>query len=80
MIELLPSEVPYYQEAEIEVFPLFPTVPPPCLLLGPCHPEAALHRDGTEEKLNKHQGSTGSLLEVSDGSWMYGMDHGWPKH
>lgn len=36
----LPFEAPDSPGAEPEVYPLFPAVPPPCLLLVPCRPEA----------------------------------------
>ena len=35
----LPSGAPDCPGSETEVSPLFPAVPPPCLLLAPCRPE-----------------------------------------
>lgn len=38
-VQSLPFEAPGSPGAGTEVYPLFPAVPPPCLLLVPCRPE-----------------------------------------
>ena len=39
-VQSLPFEAPGSPGAGTVVYPLFPAVPPPCLLLVPCRPEA----------------------------------------